>query len=94
LIRDAAGNLYGTTVSGGSSLVGVVFKLDATSNETVLHHFTGGADGAGPYADLIMDTAGNLYGATVSGGSSLAGVIFKLDTTGNETALYSFTGGG
>ena len=77
-----------------------MFKLDPAGRETVLHHFMGGADGAWPYAGLVIDGAGNLYGATVAGGSGVGackghgcGVIFKLDTTGKETVLYRFTGG-
>jgi len=92
VVRDAPGNLYGTTRSGGSSDAGVVFKLSPTGKETVLHNFTGGADGGWPEAGLIRDAAGNLYGTTVSGGSS-SGVVFKLDTTGKETVLHTFTGG-
>ena len=72
---------------------GVVFKLDTTGTETVLYSFTGGADGANPYAGLIRDSAGNLYGTTYGGGTSNWGVVFKLDTTGTETVLHSFTGG-
>jgi uncharacterized repeat protein (TIGR03803 family) len=99
LVRDEAGNLYGTTLEGGSSFSGVVFKLDPTGTETVLHDFTGGADGASPVAGLIRDSAGNLYGTTPYGGDLSAfgglgcGVVFKLDPTGNETVLYTFTGG-
>ena len=92
LIRDSAGNLYGTAERGGKSNNGVVFKVDTTGKETVLHRFTGGADGANPEAGLIADSAGNLYGTTVVGGTSNFGVLFKLDKTG-ETVLYSFTGG-
>jgi uncharacterized repeat protein (TIGR03803 family) len=92
-IQDVAGNLYGTTVGGGAAGVGVVFKVDPTGHETVLYTFTGGADGANPYAGLIMDAGGNLYGTTVAGGSSGAGVVYKIDTTGHESVLYSFTGG-
>jgi uncharacterized repeat protein (TIGR03803 family) len=91
LIGDAAGNFYGTTVAGGSSHVGTVFKL-APSGETVLHSFSG-QDGANPQADLILDAAGNLYGTTLSGGDSNAGTVFRLDPSGKETVLYSFTGG-
>jgi uncharacterized repeat protein (TIGR03803 family) len=94
LIRDSAGNLYGSTEQGGdASGFGVVFKLDTTGTETVLHSFTGGADGAHPYAGLIRDSAGNFYGTTKDGGASDAGVVFKLDTTGTETVLHSFRGG-
>jgi uncharacterized repeat protein (TIGR03803 family) len=92
LIRDSAGNLYGTTYAGGASHNGVVFKLDTTGTETVLYSFIGGVDGGLPYAGLTRDLAGNLYGTTYSGGASNNGVVFKLNETG-ETVLYSFTGG-
>jgi uncharacterized repeat protein (TIGR03803 family) len=48
VIRDSAGNLYGTTYTGGASGAGVVFRVDKSGHETVLHSFTGGADGAIP----------------------------------------------
>ena len=91
--RDSAGNLYGTTVNGGASNAGVVFKLDTTGHQTVLHNFTGGADGGYPYAGVFRDSAGNLYGTTYSGGAGGRGVVFQLDTAGHETVLHSFTGG-
>jgi uncharacterized repeat protein (TIGR03803 family) len=101
LIRDEAGNLYGTTFFGGDFSCsqdpgggcGVVFKLDRTGKETVLHNFTGEADGAFPLAALIRDEKGNLYGTTTGGGPSNQGTVFKLDRTGKESVLYSFTGG-
>src|SRR5580704_3816247 len=95
LIFDAQGNLYGTTNKGGASGAGVVFKLGKYGKETVLYSFTGGADGANPYAGLIFDAQGNLYGTTNKGGASGAGVVFKLGLgkNGKETVLYSFTGG-
>lgn len=99
LLRDGQGNLYGTTVSGGTAF-GTVFKLDLSSTETVLHTFTGstGKDGAAPYAGLVRDKLGNLYGTTVSGGTGSCtggcGTVFKLDPSGTETVLYSFTGTG
>ena len=92
VIRDSAGNLYGTAAGGGASNAGVIYKLDTVGHETVLYNFTGGADGANPYADLAADSAGNLYGTTFAGGTG-AGVVFKLDKTGKETVLYTFTGG-
>jgi len=91
LVRDKAGNLYGTTASGGASGNGVVFKLDTTGTETVLHSFTG-PDGTLPYAGLVGDKAGNLYGTTAFGGTLGDGTVFKVDTTGTETVLHSFTG--
>ena len=68
LLRDSAGNLYGTAQFGGSSNRGVVFKLDAKGNETVLYTFTGQADGGIPIGRVIRDSAGNLYGITSLGG--------------------------
>ncbi len=94
LIRDAAGNLYGTTYTGGTSGFGTVFKLDTAGKETVLHSFTGEADGQGAVpVGLIRDAAGNLYGTTVYGGASGFGMVFKLDAAGRVTMLYSFAGG-
>ena len=93
VIRDSAGNLYGTTYQGGASNAGVVFKIDTSGNETVLYTFTGGADGGGPYGPLVRDSKGNLYGTTYQGGASNVGVVFKIDKSGNETVLYTFTGG-
>jgi uncharacterized repeat protein (TIGR03803 family) len=101
LLRDPAGNLYGTTEYGGASGQGTVFKLDKTGKETVLHSFTGtGGDGALPLGGLVRDAKGNLYSTTAGGGDISAcsfigcGVVFKLDSTGNETLLYTFTGSG
>jgi uncharacterized repeat protein (TIGR03803 family) len=94
LLRDAAGNLYGTTGFGGALGHGTVYKIDPAGNETILYNFTGGADGDQPWSSLVQDSAGNLYGTTFS---SLfpgnPGVIFKLDANGKLTVLYTFTGG-
>jgi uncharacterized repeat protein (TIGR03803 family) len=108
VIRDAAGNLYGTASLGGdpncgveSSGCGVVFKLDRNGKETVLHSFTGGKDGAYPGAQLFQDDAGSLYGTTAFGGDNNqlcdviangCGVVFKIDTAGKFTTLYAFKG--
>jgi uncharacterized repeat protein (TIGR03803 family) len=108
LIRDAAGNLYGTTTAGGNlnctgdggnEGCGVVFKLDASGKFSVLHTFQGGADdGNTPMARLTLNK-GELYGSTIVGGgngcygSYGCGTIFKITTAGVETVLYKFTGG-
>jgi uncharacterized repeat protein (TIGR03803 family) len=93
-LRDFAGNLYGTTDSGGTSGWGVVYKIDPNGNETILYSFHGGAGGGTPLGgELIRDFAGNLYGTTYQGGASNNGVVFKLDPMGQETVLYSFAGG-
>ncbi|MGC9949501.1 MAG: choice-of-anchor tandem repeat GloVer-containing protein [Bryobacteraceae bacterium] len=93
VVRDPAGNLYGTTEFGGDNDGGVVYKVDPAGHETVLHIFTGGADGRGPWGGLILDEAGNLYGTASEGGSKSEGVVFKIDTAGQETVLYNFSGG-
>jgi uncharacterized repeat protein (TIGR03803 family) len=96
LVMDAKGNLYGTTTSGGSSgYYGTVFKVSATGKETVLHSFTNGpTDGAYPEGGLVVDADGNLYGTTTSGGNSGGqGTVFKVDKNGDESLLYSFSGG-
>jgi uncharacterized repeat protein (TIGR03803 family) len=90
---DAAGNMYGTTSQGGTSNWGTVFKLDSAGTESVLYSFTGAPDGAGPAGDLVLDAAGDLLGTTSTGGIAGAGTVFRLDPTGKQSVLYSFTGG-
>jgi uncharacterized repeat protein (TIGR03803 family) len=103
LVFDQKGDLYGTTVNGGVKGVGVIFKLDPGGNETVLYNFCMRqkenicTDGAGPYAGLVLDNNGNLYGTTtyggasgVSGCSAGCGVVFKVTPKGKETVLHAF----
>ena len=98
LIADAAGNLYGTTLSGGDGGYGTVFQLDPSGTLTVLYSFTGGSDGRSPVAGLIADAAGNLYGTTrgqlgAMGSCPLGcGTVFQLTPSGTLNVLYSFTG--
>jgi len=96
LLRDKAGNLYGTTLGCGAYSFGTVFRVDTTGTETVLYNFTGGRDGGGPSAGLISDKSGNLYGTTFDGGAYEYGVVFKLTPSSGgwkESVLYSFAGG-
>jgi uncharacterized repeat protein (TIGR03803 family) len=97
LVADRAGNLYGTTVAGGSFNAGTIFKLAPDGTQSVLYSFMGGSagDGANPEAALVLDAAGNLYGTTVNGGSDQDfGTVFKLTPDGTETVLYRFAGPG
>jgi len=96
LIADNAGNVYGTSRWGGSSGVGVVFKLDIKGTETVLHSFQSAPDGADPEARVTVDATGNLYGTTWFGGSNFCncGTVFKIDAAGTYTVLYNFAGQG
>jgi uncharacterized repeat protein (TIGR03803 family) len=97
LIFDKSGSLYGTTANGGAYAAGAVFRLKPSNGgwqETVLHSFTGGADGAYPLADLIFGNAGKLYGTAAQGGAAGFGVVFEL-TPGyrrgwTQRVLHSF----
>jgi uncharacterized repeat protein (TIGR03803 family) len=106
LIADSKGNLYGTTLLGGSACgsegCGTVYELvsgngGTTWSESILYNFQGVPDGAYPQGSLVFDAKGNLYGTTSGGGSSRAGTVFELSPpTGNgkswtETVLYNFT---
>lgn len=107
LLLDAAGNLYGTTLGGGlppkepcenydsqTDGCGTVFKIDSAGHYSVLYKFcsvSGCIDGDNPVAGLIEDDEGNLYG-TASQGGDTGGAVFKLDSEGQETTLYRFTG--
>jgi uncharacterized repeat protein (TIGR03803 family) len=95
LLRTAGGALYGTTMAGGASGAGTVFKIVGTT-ETVIYSFPGGAGGSAPEAGVVMDGSGNLYGTTNTGGASGNGTVFKLAPPKSKTApwtatvLYSF----
>ncbi|HXM60072.1 MAG TPA: choice-of-anchor tandem repeat GloVer-containing protein [Terriglobales bacterium] len=101
LIFDKAGNLYGTTVWGGTNNMGTVFELTPKGGggwtETVLHNFGGAKDGSFPWGTLIFDAAGNLYGTTQTGGTYEYGTVFEMTPGKNgvwkEKVLHSFNGG-
>jgi uncharacterized repeat protein (TIGR03803 family) len=106
LIRDSAGNVYGTAAGGGQYGFGTVYEVAPSGGSLagkVLYNFTGGADGATPEASLIADSSGNLYGTTYLGGNITSqycnprgcGVVFELSPSNGswtETVLYAFTG--
>ena len=98
LVLDSAGNLYGTTIYKGTvrnCSCGTVFELSPTSSgpwkETTLYSFKGGSDGGEPYAGVIFDSAGNLYGTTAEG------TVFELTPSSSagwtEAVIYKFKGG-
>src|SRR5712692_7892243 len=93
LVFDKSGNLYGTTVYGGTIGYGTVFKLTSAGKEKVLYSFgSQSGDGHYPYAGLVLDKNGNLYGTTVYGGANGFGAVFELNSGGVEKVLYSFQG--
>jgi len=96
LVLDKAGNLYGTGGAGDQKYDGIVFKLtpdNGTWTESVLHTFGTPGDVIHPIA-VTLDSAGNLYGATLSDGVSSDGIVYKLTPSPNgpwtETTLYTF----
>jgi uncharacterized repeat protein (TIGR03803 family) len=93
LVRDASGNLYGTTVGGGAHGDGTVFKVTTSGEETVLYSFCAKkncTDGYGPMGGLALDaTTGMLYGTTITGGAGVCGQV----TTGGGTLFEITTSG-
>src|SRR6266581_3085265 len=89
VIQDSTGNLYGTTLYGGASGAGTVYKLAPDGTLTILHSFNY-SDGYYPYAGLVRDSAGNLYGTTLYGGASGYGTVYKLAPDGTLTLLHEF----
>lgn len=103
LTFDRQGNIYGTTPDGGSGSgcqggCGVVYELSPSSGgwtEKILYNFQGGQDGIAPYAGVIFDNAGNLYGTAAFGGAYQGGAVYELTPSGlawTESIIYSFTG--
>ena len=98
LIFDGAGNLYGTTNTGGMNNAGTVFEMSPNGSggwfEKTLHFFGNGNDGMGPTSSLIFDANGNLYGTTLEGGTNGAGVVFEMMPNGSggwtEIVLHNF----
>src|SRR5258708_453351 len=99
---DSAGDLFGTTPVGGTYGQGVAFELIRSASgswsERVLHHFGASGDGVGPYAGLVFDRKGNLYGTTAGGGTGAdgGGIVFRLSPGSGgqwkESVLYNFEG--
>src|SRR5579862_9861273 len=99
IVRDSAGNLYGTSVQGGVFGGGTVFQVTPAGVHTVLYDFTGGADGGEPYKGVTLDPEGNLYGTAVTGGGGSCeggcGVVFKVTNSGGtwtQSVIHAFIG--
>lgn len=92
LIEDASGKFYGTTTGCGRHNGGAVFELAADGAESLLHSFNLNLSGYSPFAGLIMDAGGNLYGADVVGGRDSDGTVFKIAPDGTENVLHTFKG--
>jgi uncharacterized repeat protein (TIGR03803 family) len=91
LIQASDGNFYGTTLSGGTSGLGTIFKMDGARRITTIHSFTG-SDGASPRAGLVQARDGKFYGATFEGGAFNAGTIFKVTAAGTLTTIRHLAG--
>lgn len=105
LLLDRNGNLYGTTAYGGkgcanpdgASGCGTVFTITPSNQESILYRFGNSPDGAYPFAGLVADWDGNLYGTTAAGGKVYdrefpLGTVFRVTPDGRETVLYRFEG--
>jgi uncharacterized repeat protein (TIGR03803 family) len=93
LVQGSDGNFYGTTEGGGTNGLGTMFKITTSGALTSLYSFSGTNDGANPDAGLVQGSDGNFYGTTEAGGTNGFGTVFKINTNGALTSLYSFTGG-
>ena len=98
LLPMGGGVFYGTTAGGGQFGYGTVYSITQTGAYSILYSFTGFDDGSNPYAGLVKDGAGNVYGVTEHGGTSGSqssgfGTIYKIAAGGGQSVLYSFTGG-
>ena len=92
LVQAADGNFYGAASLGGTNGYGTMFRLATNGALTTLYSFTGGSDGANPYAGLTQGADGKLYGTTFTGGTNGYGTVFKMTTNGTLTPLVSFGG--
>jgi uncharacterized repeat protein (TIGR03803 family) len=101
-VLDQAGNLYGTTEGGGTKEYGTVYKLSPGKKgkwtEKILHSFKGGTkDGSDPYAGIVFDAFGNIYGTTAIDGKNTHGIVFELAApvgkgSYKEKILWTFNG--
>jgi uncharacterized repeat protein (TIGR03803 family) len=100
LVRDAAGNIYGSTSNGGANGQGTIFELtsnaDGTWTYNIIYDFAsaGPYDAEGPYGPLTIDASGSLYGTSQAGGTYDYGAVFKLSLSNGvwtDAVLFNFT---
>ncbi len=109
VVFDSSGNIYGTTTAGGSAGMGTVFELTPSANgtwaESILYNFasTSKSDGSNPVGSLVFDSAGNLYGTTLIGGTGTCtttggcGIVYELMHSGShwsERVIHNFNNNG
>jgi uncharacterized repeat protein (TIGR03803 family) len=87
LLMDAAGDLFGTCFNGGADDDGTVFELPAGSSTILTLATFDGGNGEFPYSSLVADSAGDLYGTTLDGGTDNDGEIFKITDSGFVLAV-------
>jgi uncharacterized repeat protein (TIGR03803 family) len=91
---DKSGNLYGTTsIQNGAAFAGAIWTISAAGQFSVLYDLNGATDGYGPNSPLMLNTDGNLYGTTMTGGADNFGTVFMITPAGGFSVIYSFTGG-
>lgn len=93
LVQGANGDLYGTTLNGGTNNGGTVFKVTTAGKLTTIYNFCSQAscaDGSGPEGGLVLATNGNFYGVASGGGAFGFGTVFKITAAGKLTTLHSF----
>jgi len=90
VILDSSGNLYGTTNAGGAYGYGTLFKVSSSGTMTILYSFgASAADGQNPSGAILLDSAGNIWGATQNGGANGTGTVFEYGLVNKSIATQS-----
>ena len=93
-VMDKAGNVYGTThVQNGGTFAGAIWRGSSTGTFSVLHDLTASTDGSAPNGPLVLNTDGNLYGGTTSGGPGGYGTVFQITPSGSFSVMHGFANG-
>jgi uncharacterized repeat protein (TIGR03803 family) len=95
LVEGTDGNFYGSTIGGGNTIFGTIFRITPTGTLTTLYAFSPTVtpgDATGPFSELVEGSDGNFYGTSRAGGASDMGTVFRITPAGAETILHSFSG--